>query len=692
MRPLLVMLPLSLALWSAEETAGKLTRAAEVRGLDEAAAESGLPVRIRGVVILTTNRWNSAAVIQDESAAIYCWWKKWPAGMKLNRGDLVEITGHSKPGEFAPIVVVDSANVIGTGEIPPPTPVDYSQLASPGFDSQPVEVSGIVRSLSYSGPERNRWLVELATGGGRLNVSFDDRETLDLEVDGKIRISGVCLHQFSNTGQLIKPMLAVPPGVSPVLLQPPPEEVPLRQLNQLMSFNSAGAIGHRVRVMGTVTGHLHGVGFWIEEGGRGLFVRHREETSLKRSEWVEVTGFPILETYSPELEDVTVKLLGEGNPPGPLQVASAAEALDHDATLISLNATLVEQMQVPQGLRLVFRDSTGSFPGLLWTDQDPSATDTWETGSEVRVSGICQVSQLIPKSEPGVLKPQSFNLYLRSPADVTVLKSPPWWNAERRARLLGVTTLVLALVVAFIIRRSRFKLRQSAAARHQSEAEFAAIIAERNRIAREIHDTLAQGLGAISLHIEAVKDHMPVGSAPAEHLRAASSITQDSMRRARDSIWNIRSRTSGQNSLESTLARTLDQLTEPADIESNFLVTGTRCRLAPEVEQQLQRIGQEAVVNAIKHARAKHIEVTLGFHPREVTIHVVDDGCGFDPAQAPADGSHFGLLGLRERAAEIGASLQIDSAPGKGTDVLLRFPLPQEEPNAGSQARSSTQS
>ena len=208
-----------------------------------------------------------------------------------------------------------------------------------------------------------------------------------------------------------------------------------------------------------------------------------------------------------------------------------------------------------------------------------------------------------------------------------------------------------------------------------AEAEFSAMFAERNRIAREIHDTLAQGLGAISMHLEMVKDQL--GREPdkvARHLEIAHQMARQSLTEARESIWNMRSQVLENGDLAEALQGILRQLTDGTATQGEFTASGNVRRLAPVIENNLLRLGQEAVANAVKHAHAKKISVVLMFTDRQVALTVRDDGGGFDSAQPPT-GSHFGLRGQRERTAQLGGKLAVQSAPGHGTEVTVQIPI-----------------
>ena len=205
--------------------------------------------------------------------------------------------------------------------------------------------------------------------------------------------------------------------------------------------------------------------------------------------------------------------------------------------------------------------------------------------------------------------------------------------------------------------------------------QFRAVLAERNRIAREIHDNLAQDILGISVQLELVARLMPAAAESAKgHLDRARMLVRNSMTEARRYVWDLRSQELQKKDLPAALRDTTKRLTAESNIDTVVEVAGPLRPLPVEVETNLLRIGQEAVNNAVKHARAKRIEVGLNFDTRKVQLSVRDDGRGFDPSEQIADG-HFGLLGMRERAEQIGGVLSIDSAPERGTQIAIEVPL-----------------
>jgi ligand-binding sensor domain-containing protein/signal transduction histidine kinase len=204
-------------------------------------------------------------------------------------------------------------------------------------------------------------------------------------------------------------------------------------------------------------------------------------------------------------------------------------------------------------------------------------------------------------------------------------------------------------------------------------AQFSAVLAERTRIAREIHDNLAQEMAGISVQLEVVARTMPPGAAAMTYLDRARRQVRHGLAEARRYVWELRSPALDNDDLPTALAETARRLTHDTAVRAKVEVNGTFRPLAQLVEDNLLRIGQEAINNAVKHAQAQRIFVNLVFDARRVQLIVRDDGRGFDN-QVAANG-HFGLIGMRERAEKIGGTLSIQSSDGTGTEVVADVPI-----------------
>ncbi|MDQ3256733.1 MAG: histidine kinase [Acidobacteriota bacterium] len=204
--------------------------------------------------------------------------------------------------------------------------------------------------------------------------------------------------------------------------------------------------------------------------------------------------------------------------------------------------------------------------------------------------------------------------------------------------------------------------------------QHAAVLDERSRIAREIHDTLAQGFAGISIQLEAIKHMLKVApDRVPEHLELTRELVRSGLTEARRSIRGLRSQTLEGSDLAAALASIPKQLraSTPVQIE----VRGTPRRLPQTVENNLLRIAQECFTNAVKHAHAERIRIELSFDSRYVRLRVQDDGCGFDAQTLPSSADeHFGLLGMRERVEQLGGQFVLRTAPGAGTEISATIP------------------
>ncbi len=206
------------------------------------------------------------------------------------------------------------------------------------------------------------------------------------------------------------------------------------------------------------------------------------------------------------------------------------------------------------------------------------------------------------------------------------------------------------------------------------QGQQTAILQERNRIARDIHDTLAQGFTGIVVQLEAAEDALTKAPAQAPlYIVRARDLARQSLSEARRSVWALRPQALEEGRLPGALEDLARQMTFGTSIHAEFYVHGKPQALAAEVESNLLRIGQEALTNILKHARASAARVELSFERRQVRLSVQDNGQGFDPG-LPAVADGFGLTGMRERAKGLGGQLTLSSRPGHGTEVVVVAP------------------
>ncbi len=212
----------------------------------------------------------------------------------------------------------------------------------------------------------------------------------------------------------------------------------------------------------------------------------------------------------------------------------------------------------------------------------------------------------------------------------------------------------------------------------QIGSRFALVLEERARLAREIHDTLAQGFVGISSQLDAVAMCMPEDDSPArQFLQMARRMARHSLTEARRSMMDLRASVLEDRDLAAALEAGARAWTAGQPVEVSVEASGDLRPLPQEMEQQLLRIAQEAVANIMKHANASRIGIELQREPKRLRLRIVDNGRGFEEHDAfAAHGGHFGLIGMRERAERLGGELRLASQPGEGTQVEVSVPLP----------------
>jgi signal transduction histidine kinase/ligand-binding sensor domain-containing protein len=211
----------------------------------------------------------------------------------------------------------------------------------------------------------------------------------------------------------------------------------------------------------------------------------------------------------------------------------------------------------------------------------------------------------------------------------------------------------------------------------QVRQRFALVLEERGRLAREIHDTLAQGFVGISSQLDAValtlNGHVDVAR---KHLDLARKMVRHSLTEARRSVMDLRASALEGHHLSAALAEAAHQWTAGSPVQVRVNVEGESRPLPEQTEQHLLRIAQEAVTNAVKHARASQVDIHLQMAQRKLSLRVADNGRGFEQDEAFSEvGGHFGLLGMRERAERLGGELHLHSQPGQGTEVAVTVPI-----------------
>ncbi len=207
------------------------------------------------------------------------------------------------------------------------------------------------------------------------------------------------------------------------------------------------------------------------------------------------------------------------------------------------------------------------------------------------------------------------------------------------------------------------------------EAKQAALISDRNRMAREIHDTLAQSFGGIVIQLQAAESCNSEPHKARNHISSAQKLAEAGLNEARRTVWLLHQGDLTDQDFPRLLTKIIEQMTAHTDLRVSIDVTGTPSALVPGISTNLVRIVQESIHNILRHAQATTSHIRLIYKPGQICLSIRDNGCGFDPQQLQQCQEGFGLTGMQQRARNLKTHLHINSRLGYGTEILLTVPL-----------------
>jgi signal transduction histidine kinase/ligand-binding sensor domain-containing protein len=337
------------------------------------------------------------------------------------------------------------------------------------------------------------------------------------------------------------------------------------------------------------------------------------------------------------VEGVTI----DGNPApvdAPLTIGPGARRLDFQYTGVSLR----------DGRRVRFRYRLDGFD-TAWVD-----AGTVRAASYTNLAPGQYRFHVSARGADGPWNPAEAGVALRI--------TPPFYRTPWF--VIGSAITAVALVAAALRARTRVL-----------EARFAAVLAERTRLAREIHDTLLQGFTGVALSLRAATRRLDASDGATQPLDDVLVLAQKTLVDARKAVWDLRTPFEGDGAFPVALENAARLTVAGAALPFEWAVSGRPRPVGPQAESVLLRVCQEALANTVKHASASRAWVALAYERRAVRLTVRDDGCGFavDPSRRSYAG-HWGLLGMRERSEQVNGTFRVVSAEGRGTEVSLTVP------------------
>jgi len=643
-------------------------KAIDIRSMTPAEAEEGRRVRLRGTVIFSDK--NNAVFVQDETAGTLFWLEKNQDGPEP--GDIVEVQGHTRYGLYVPGIEEVTYRVISKGPMPAPIEATYEDLISGRYHYQWIVTEGIARSFRRE--TETRLSMRLALGSRVIEVRLDDVQPEDVAslLDCRVRITGLASGSINDRRQLLQPYLW-PHGMHGIqVLEPAPDPAtaPLSPASDLLTFRPTGrSTGHRVRMGGVVLAAFPDGRVFLRDDTASLSVGLTEQAMLNVGERIEVLGFPELERFSASLADAEVVSRSPGPAPEAVQ-PDMREFIrgNFDNDLVTLTATVGESFRNESGHTLLLQNSARTLRAMLPAGVDPPAA-----GSSIQITGICQVESSKPvayQSQPEVL-----SIHARSASDIRILETPSWWTTERLTAALIALAIAMLLAALWIVLLRRQVEHQTDALRERIEHE--AMLEERQRIAREFHDTLEQDLTGLSLQLGAASAAARQSEARnARPLETARHLVSRIQIETRNLLKDLRTPADQAKPLAEALVAMAENVPAHAGLDLTVKAEPDLPALPPRTVHHLRMIAQESVTNVIKHASASEVAIHLAQQDGGLELTITDNGKGFDAASETWEkAGHFGCMGIRERARKLGAQVQWISTPGNGATVKVKLPI-----------------
>jgi signal transduction histidine kinase len=701
----------------AQEGGQLLTNASQILSLPAEQAARGVPVLVRGVVTAAEPNWEGRFFVQDASGGVFV---DKHNSTPPTAGDLVEVSGVSHPGAFAPTITKPHWRKLGAASLPAAKPVSFEQLMSGTEDSQRIEVTGIVRAVEA---DTSRFHITLTSGDYRLPVYLPVIHDMDPKslVGALVRMRGTAAASYNAQLRHLLSMILYVPQAGDFIVEKPeladPFTEPILPLNNIAQYHKDNAPDQRVHVKGTVTYQRPGQDVFLKDASGGLHVKSQQREVFQTGDVIEAVGFPGLENYLPVLQDATFLKTTE---PRAMVVAQPVSISDlqkglHHADFVKVEGNLLDRSLRPisdpktrqTGVKtvLLLQSSNFSFTAEAETPAENTGLNSIPFGSRIEVSGVC----LTESGDDFRFK--SLQVLLPTPGSFRILSQPSWLTPRRLAIALGVFFLVSVVAVSWIIMISRKnselnllirekekakaelqnahdqlearvkerteQLKIQIAARKESELQFKGVVAERTRLAQELHDTLEQALASIALQLDTSAKLFPKDTGAANyHFEIGRNILAQSQADVRRSVWDLRSRALEQFNLRGALIASSRQITDGTGINVEVATTGAVRPLPEIIEDNLLRIAQEALTNIIKHSHATHAVVELEYGPQTICLQIEDNGNGFATGDCPGPREgHFGLLGISERTQRLGGRHSLTSTPGSGTIVRVEIPI-----------------
>ena len=617
---------------------------------------------------------------------------------EISAGDIVTVRGLFRP-ERGKVTYLIATDIIKEGHRPPaePSRATLQEITSGRFDYQVVRTQGVISDAIQDEIDSRYTLITVTDGAYSAIMTWPREKDFNSILDARVELLCVCWPTYF-TSRIFAPYLLVPcQGDSLRILEPPPTDwFSVDSISSLRHVNPSDMLhlGRR-RATGTVmavwdrmnvlirTADMQAPHVKIVKGKlRGL-------TKLPSvGDEIELVGYPETDLFAIILTDARWR---------PLDTPQKGERSDESPRPVELS-DLFTDSHGGHAIRPLYNGELICVEGRILKVPDPndvhktlllthgrhvisvnfgSAGDIPQdlsVNGKIKITGISVLEAELYRGGRTQPRVHGYTIVLRTPDDIVVISRPPWWTTGRLVFIICALSLVLIGILIWIrilnrlVERRGRELIKERTTRDEAELKKA----ERTRLAVELHDALSQNLTGIALQLDAAeltaeKNH----GSDLPHLRKIRMMMQSCRDNLKNCLWDLRNLAIDQAFLSDSIRMTLSPVVGTTELSIDFPVR-TR-NLSDNIIHAILCMIRELAVNAVRHGKARHIDIRGWQTAAGIGFTVKDDGCGFDVGhRLNADSGHFGIQGIIERVARLNGTIDISSMPHHGTSITIQ--------------------
>lgn len=659
-----------------------VSRNANISEIEEAVPASGKEdsamqgfYGTRGVVTFNDTVFGEDFIfVQENSVPVMVSLKSPELRAQFKVGEWVDLGGALEPGKHVPVIEPLVVKNLGQHVMPLALSQPGGVPVSANWEGKWSEIEGVVHSVNTNGTLS----VMGKSGLTYFWIGQMESNSMNISVDAKVRGRGVLMLTLLDSPVLLVPSLEFV-DVEEVATKNP-FRIPQSAIGEILPGKMDFRWFHRVRVVGEIT-FQDGSSFFVQDSSGGIRVYPLRPVPLKEGEAVELVGFPLENGYGRALTDALVRPAQIQEPvrPDSLDLGDAFSS-EQDSMLVSVDATLLTCKTNLNGQLLELQEQQRVFVANLPARR--GSLPELEPGSRLRVTGVRDdaVGNSFSSNErfPEKQSLPSLKILLRSPRDVTLISSPPWWTLKRTMVLVGGLFVIILITLLWIYFLRRRLERQRAAQLAFSFQVLKRLEDERRRIAANLHDSLGQILLVIKNHALLAIRRPSEPQILQERIVEISGAASRAIEEVRQITHGLRPYQLDRLGLTQAIRASITQTTTENPISFATRVEDIDGLFEKDAEIHVYRIVQEAVTNVVKHSAATEATVVIKKRTGMISLSIRDNGRGFDPVKLSSQPQKFsyGLTGIAERVRILGGTLNIESQPGEGSNLTVEIPLP----------------